>query len=67
MTDFAYLMRHPDGRVTVAHDRHVMGLFSRTVWLRLIEEAGFRVKAVPQETATGAFDGLEIFIGIKPR
>ncbi|MEQ9398709.1 MAG: DUF429 domain-containing protein [Longimicrobiales bacterium] len=45
VTDYAFLLRHPDGRVEVRHDRHVEGLFSEALWLRLLEEAGFRAHA----------------------
>jgi trans-aconitate methyltransferase len=33
VTDMAYLLRDACGAVEVLHDRHVMGLFPRAVWL----------------------------------
>jgi SAM-dependent methyltransferase len=63
LTDFAYLFRKDDGAVRVEHDRHTCGLFSRSTWLRLIEDAGFRAErrpGVPGETAP------DVFVGVKP-
>jgi SAM-dependent methyltransferase len=59
LCDFAYLLRQADGQVRAVHDRHVMGLFGRGVWLRLLEEAGFEAHTVPDQY------GREIFIGVK--
>ena len=39
--DFAYLLRETDGPIRVEHDRHVMGLFARDIWLRVLGEVGF--------------------------
>jgi SAM-dependent methyltransferase len=47
--DYAYLLRDADGSVQVEHDRHLEGLFPRATWLRLLEETGFRARAVPVE------------------
>ena len=40
VTDYAFLLRSPDGGVTACHERHVEGLFARTQWLRWLAEAG---------------------------
>ena len=40
LVDFAILTRERDGSVSVHSDRHVLGLFSRSTWLRLLEAAG---------------------------
>lgn len=52
LVEFAYLMREmtpgaPFPEVRCVHDRHVFGLFSRAVWLRLLEEAGFAAEVLP--------------------
>lgn len=63
VTDFAYLVRYPDGVVKVAHDRHICGLFDRDTWLRLLTGSGFeatRHDGIPDET------GQDVFVGIKP-
>jgi SAM-dependent methyltransferase len=41
--DFAILLRHPDGRTEVVHDRHVFGLFPESTWLRTLDRAGLDV------------------------
>jgi SAM-dependent methyltransferase len=49
LVDYAYLLRDSDGSVRVEHDRHLEGLFPRATWLGLLEEVGFRPRAVPVE------------------
>ena len=56
LVDYAFLLRERDGKVTVAHDRHREGLFSRAQWLSWFAEAG-----LPAENSVDAF-GREIFI-----
>jgi SAM-dependent methyltransferase len=60
VTEFAYLLRDPDGSVRVVGDRHVEGLFARATWLRMMTEAGFEARSVidPWER--------DIFIGRRP-
>jgi len=50
-TDYAFLLRNPDGQVTVAHETHETGLFPRDTWLRLLRQAGFVAEAVTEETS----------------
>jgi SAM-dependent methyltransferase len=46
VTDFVYMLR--EGKdLRVEHDQHTMGLFPRDVWLSLLADAGFEVRAVP--------------------
>jgi SAM-dependent methyltransferase len=45
LVDYAFLLRERDGRVTVAHDRHREGLFSRVQWLRWFAEAGLAARS----------------------
>ncbi len=44
--ELVYLMREADGSIQVEHDRHVEGLFSREVWLRLLRQNGFTPNVV---------------------
>jgi SAM-dependent methyltransferase len=55
--DYAFLLRTPDGRVSVVHDRHVEGLFPRALWLQCFAEAGL--------SARSSIDpwGRDVFIG----
>jgi trans-aconitate methyltransferase len=66
VTDMAYLLRDETGAVEVVHDRHVMGLFSRAVWLELIAAAGLAPLAVPFEHGSYSDTGHEVFLGLRP-
>jgi ubiquinone/menaquinone biosynthesis C-methylase UbiE len=57
--DFAYLLREGAGPVRVVHDRHVFGIFQRDLWLRLLREAGFDPRIVPDPW------GREVFVAEK--
>jgi hypothetical protein len=70
--DLTYVFHETDDSVRsrvavhVEHDEHLCGLFPRATWLRLIEEAGFHVRAVPlvhDERPVGA----EGFLAVRPR
>jgi ubiquinone/menaquinone biosynthesis C-methylase UbiE len=54
--DFAYLLREGNEPVRVVHDTHLFGLFSRDVWLELLQGLGFKPQAV------GDPWGREVFI-----
>ena len=45
LADFAYLLRHADGTVSVERDRHVLGIFPESVWVSALQGAGFDVTA----------------------
>ena len=66
LTDMAYLLRDENGTVEVRHDRHVMGLFSRAIWLDLIGAAGFEPLAVAFEHSSASGTGPEVFLGLRP-
>lgn len=66
LTDMAYLLRDETGSVEVVHDRHVMGLFPRAVWLGLLAEAGFEPRAVAFEHGSYSHTGHEVFLGLRP-
>lgn len=65
LTDYAFMLREADGSVRVVPDRHRTGLFRRSVWLRLLEEAGFEAAAVPEETDEDR-QPRELFVGRRP-
>ena len=46
LADFAYLLRHTDGTVSVEHDRHVLGIFPESVWVSSLHDAGFDVNVM---------------------
>ncbi len=60
--DFAYLLREADGSVRAEHDRHIMGLFARADWLRLLSDAGFRAHIVPLEHSELEPGECEVFV-----
>lgn len=45
VTEYAFLLRDPDGRVRTVHETHRLGLFSRADWLRPLLDTGFQAKA----------------------
>ena len=45
LVDYAFLLRESDGSVTLVHDRHQEGLFSRAQWLEWFREAGLPAKS----------------------
>ncbi len=66
VTDFAYLLRDADGSVRVEHDRHVLGLFGREDWLRLLRDVGFQPTVLPFEHSRIEPGTGEVFVGRKP-
>ncbi|MBM4147922.1 MAG: class I SAM-dependent methyltransferase [Lentisphaerae bacterium] len=65
VTDMAYLLRDENGGIEVAHDRHIMGLFPRSIWLKLIADVGFDPLAVPFEHSAYSDTGHEVFLGLR--
>jgi ubiquinone/menaquinone biosynthesis C-methylase UbiE len=57
--DFAYLLREGNQPVRVEHDHHVFGIFPGDTWMRLLGEAGFEPKMVPDPW------DREVFVGVK--
>jgi SAM-dependent methyltransferase len=64
-TEYAFLVRAADGTVSVAHDTHVLGLFPRETWLRLLAEVGFQARSVAEVTGEDRFP-REFFVGTLP-
>jgi hypothetical protein len=62
VTDMAYLLREVNGAAKVFHDRHLMGLFQRALWLELISSAGFEPLVVPFEHNSYSNTGHEVFL-----
>jgi hypothetical protein len=59
VVDFAYLLREGEDEVKVAYDRHIVGLFERAVWLRLLGEVGFEARVVVDDYER------ELFVAVK--
>lgn len=65
VTEYAFLLRSPDGSVQVAHDTHVLGLYPRETWLRVLSEAGFEARSVAEVTSEDRLP-REFFVGRRP-
>jgi SAM-dependent methyltransferase len=63
-TEYAFLLRSPDGSVQVAHDTHDLGLFPREVWLRVLTEAGFQARSIAEMTTEERLP-REFFVGVR--
>ena len=57
ISDFAYLLRDSDGTVRVEHDRHIQGIFPRSVWTDALTEAGFHTTMQTSQWNTPVFSG----------
>ena len=66
LVDYAYVLREGDGTVSVEHDRHVEGLFSRETWLRLLEKVGFKARAINFEHSELESGSYKVLVGQKP-
>jgi hypothetical protein len=53
--DFGILLRDEQGTMRVVHERHTLGLFARSVWLRLLRSVGFKPTVVRDEYVRDLF------------
>jgi SAM-dependent methyltransferase len=63
---FCCLLRDSDGEVRCEYDRHLLGLFGRQDWLRIIQEEGFQAPVMPFEHGEIEPGTCEVFLGVKP-
>lgn len=66
LTEYVFLLRDADGSVDAVHETHRLGLFGRDQWLRLLADAGFEGRVVPEVTTEDRTPRL-IFVGQRPR
>jgi SAM-dependent methyltransferase len=59
VTDYAYILRDADGSLRVLEDRHVLGVFPRATWLRLLADVGLSA-----DLSVGAWD-RDVFVGVR--
>lgn len=59
--DMAYLLREGE-EVDVVHDRHILGLFPKSVWIEVLSDAGF--DPLFETVALSDGESLYLFIGI---
>ena len=50
-TEYSFVLRAANGRVTTAHESHRTGLFPEATWLRLLTDSGFEPQSVIEETS----------------
>lgn len=63
--EYAFVLRHPDGRVELAHETHHTGLFSRATWLRLLAEVGLDATII-EETTDEDRTPRDVFLAKRP-
>ncbi len=66
LVDYAYLLREEGQPIQCVHDRHVVGLFARADWLRLLAQVGFRATGRPLEHSEVPPGSVEVFVAVKP-
>ena len=59
IVEFAILLHEQGKNTQIKYDRHVLGLFKRDVWLRLLEDVKFNAKIIED------FEGRDLFVGTK--
>ncbi len=59
LADFAFLLRDR-GEMRAAHEQHLVGLFPKATWLRMLSDAGYAVKLIQRPIGDGFTD--EIFL-----
>lgn len=65
VTEYAFVLRDPDGSVRVVHDSHRTGVFGCDVWLELLAGAGFEASTITEETSEDRTP-REVFVGRRP-
>jgi SAM-dependent methyltransferase len=64
---FAYMLREPGKPLRSEFEEHVLGLFPRKTWLRLIGKAGFKATTLPYDLSSFDQDlNSELFLGVRP-
>ena len=65
LTEYAFLLREPDGQVRAVHETHRLGLFGVQDWLRLLAEAGFEPEPLTEVTSEERTP-RRLFVGHRP-
>lgn len=64
---FVYLLRQEDGSMQMAYDLHTCGLFPRSTWMRLLEDAGFEARRLEDDFGRDVFLGIKVHPDLKTR
>ena len=65
IVDYVYALRDANGALTIEHDRHIEGIFSRDEWLQTLRAAGFEPRTDPARHSE-VERPLDLFVGVKP-
>ena len=65
ISDMVYLIKDKQGNLQIEHDRHLLGLFPRQIWLKLLTNAGFQPQVIPFEHSQIEPGTSDVFIGRK--
>lgn len=65
LTEYAFLLREPDGTVRSVHETHRLGLFGAEEWLAMLSGAGFAPRGVTEETSEDRTP-RQIFVAHRP-
>ncbi len=65
VSDMVYLMKAADGSLSVAYDRHVLGLFPRQTWIHLLSGQGLEPQIIPFEHSEIEPGTVEIYLARK--
>jgi hypothetical protein len=60
-----YLIKDKQGNLQIEHDRHLLGLFPRQIWLKLLTNTGFQPQVIPFEHSQIKPGTCDVFIGRK--
>lgn len=65
ISDMVYLIKEESGLVNVEYDRHILGIFPRQTWFRLLRDTGFQPEIIPFEHSEIEPGTCEVFVGRK--
>ncbi len=65
VTHYTYMLRDQNGEVQVEHEHQIEGLFSRSLWLELMQNTGFKASSTPLIHSEIEPGSHEVFIGVK--
>ncbi len=65
ISDMVYLIKDKQGNLQIEHDRHLLGLFPRQIWLKLLTNTGFQPQVIPFENSQIEPSTCDVFIGRK--
>jgi SAM-dependent methyltransferase len=66
ITDYAFILKTPDGKATAEYDRHITGRLPRASWIAALEAAGFSAQVIPFDLAEEEVERYEVVVGVLP-